>query len=181
MRSQENLHCLKTGTLEKQNKCMLMAVQHQTLRKNNKATLMMKMKMKMIMMNCFCGMVDRRKSFILISSRDHCQRSSLSRISNTPRAGFVPAQNLSSGFLEWSCPVVITTTQRHYTTSPRWDFVSPLYGACVEKERKESVIRLLNQRISSAYREMVESMWLCIRWWARDMDFQLEASCMITH
>ena len=29
------MHCLKTGTVEKQNKCMLMAVQHQTLRKNN--------------------------------------------------------------------------------------------------------------------------------------------------
>ena len=27
------------------------------------------------MMNCFCGMVDRRKPFSLISSRDHCQRS----------------------------------------------------------------------------------------------------------
>ena len=30
----------------------------------------------MMMMNCFCGMVDRRKAFSLISSRDHCQRSS---------------------------------------------------------------------------------------------------------
>ena len=37
--------------------------------------------MMMIMMNCFCGMVDRRKAFSLISSRDHCQRSSSSRIS----------------------------------------------------------------------------------------------------
>ena len=26
--------------------------------------------------DCFCGMVDRRKAFSLISSRDHCQRSS---------------------------------------------------------------------------------------------------------
>ena len=58
---------------------------------------MMMMKM---MMNCFCGMVDRRKAFSLISSRDHCQRSSPSRISVTPRAGLEPAQNLSSGFAE---------------------------------------------------------------------------------
>ena len=36
-------------------------------------------------LNCFCGMVDRRKAFSLISSRDHCQRSSPSRISDTPR------------------------------------------------------------------------------------------------
>ena len=54
----------------------------------------------MMMMNCFCGMVDRRKAFTLISSRDHCQRSSPSQISDTLRAGFEPAQNLSSGFDE---------------------------------------------------------------------------------
>ena len=71
----------------------------------------------MMMMNCFCGMVDRRKAFSLISSRDHCQRSSPSRISDTPQAGFEPAQNLSSDFGEWSYAVVITTTpRRHYLT-----------------------------------------------------------------
>ena len=64
------------------------------------------------MMNCFCGIVDRRKAFSLISSRDHCQRSSPSRISDMPRVGFESAQNLSSGFVEWSCAVVITTTPR---------------------------------------------------------------------
>ena len=52
--------------------------------------------MMMMMMNCYCGMVDRRKAFSLISSRDHCQRSSSSRISDTPRAGFEPAQNLNT-------------------------------------------------------------------------------------
>ena len=31
---------------------------------------------QMMMMNCFCGMFDRRKAFSLLSSRDHCQRSS---------------------------------------------------------------------------------------------------------
>ena len=81
--------------------------------------------MIMMMMNCFCGMVDRRKTFSLISSRDHCQRCSTSRISDTPQAGFEPAQNLSSGLVEWSCVVVITTTPRrhttprHHTTPPR--------------------------------------------------------------
>ena len=64
----------------------------------------------MMMMNCFCDMVDRRKVFSLISSRDHCQRSSPSWISDTPRAGFEPAQNLSSGLVEWNCAVVIPTT-----------------------------------------------------------------------
>ena len=39
------------------------------------------------LMNCFCGMVDRRKSFSLISSRVHCERSSPSRISDTSPAG----------------------------------------------------------------------------------------------
>ena len=68
----------------------------------------------MMMMNCFCGMIDRRKASSLISSRDHCQRSSPSRISDTPRAGFEPAQNLGSGLVEWNCAVVITTTPRRH-------------------------------------------------------------------
>ena len=56
------------------------------------------------MMNYFCGS--------LISSRNHCQRSSPSRISDMPRTGFEPAQNLSLGLVGWSCAVVITTTPR---------------------------------------------------------------------
>ena len=42
----------------------------------------------MMMMNCFCGMVDWRKAFSVISSRDHCQRSS-SSLSYMPRVGSV--------------------------------------------------------------------------------------------
>ena len=64
---------------------------------------MMMMMMMMMMMKCFCGMVDPPKVSNLISSRDHCQRSSPSRISDTPRAEFESAQNLSLGFVEWSC------------------------------------------------------------------------------
>ena len=80
------------------------------------AWLKMMMKM-MMMMNSFCGIVDRRKVFRLISSRDQFQRSSPSRISDTPRAEFEPAQNLSSGLVEWGCAVVITTTPRSYYLS----------------------------------------------------------------
>ena len=47
------------------------------------------------MINCFCGMVDQQKAFSFISSRDHCQRSPPSWISDTPPAGLEPAQNLS--------------------------------------------------------------------------------------
>ena len=65
----------------------------------------------LMMMNCFCGMLDRRKAFSLISSRDHCQRSSSSQICDTPQAGFEPAQNMNSGLVEWRCAVVIP--QRH--------------------------------------------------------------------
>ena len=64
------------------------------------------------LVNYFCGMVDRRKAISLISSRNHCQRSSPSRISDMPRTGFEPAQNLSLGLVGWSCAVVITTTPR---------------------------------------------------------------------
>ena len=68
------------------------------------------------MMNCFCGMVDRQKAVSVTSSRNHCQISSRSRIFDTTRAGFEPAQKPSSGLLEWSCAVVITTILHyHYT------------------------------------------------------------------
>ena len=65
-----------------------------------KSKMMMMMMMMMMMVNCFCGMVDQRKVLSLISSRDHCQRSSPLRISDMPQAGFEPAQNLNSGFVE---------------------------------------------------------------------------------
>ena len=70
--------------------------------------------MMMMIMNCVCAIVDRRKTPKLISSRDHCQRSSPSRIFDTLRAGFEPATNLSSdlNLVELSCAVVITTTPR---------------------------------------------------------------------
>ena len=67
-----------------------------------------------MMMNCFCGLVDRRKTFNLISSRDHFQRPSPSRIFDTPGARYEPAKNQSSGFVEWSCAAVITTTPRRH-------------------------------------------------------------------
>ena len=55
-------------------------------------------------------MVVRWKAFSLIFSWDHCQRSSPSEISDTPQAGFEPAENLSSGLVKGSCAVLITTT-----------------------------------------------------------------------
>ena len=69
-------------------------------RNNEKVQNLMMMMMMMMMMNCFCGTVDRRKAFRLVSSRDHCQRSSPSQISDTLRVGFEPAQNLSLGLAE---------------------------------------------------------------------------------
>ena len=69
--------------------------------------------LKMMMMNYFCGMVDGQKAFSLIFSQDHCQRSSPLWISDKPQAGFKPAHNLISGFIKWSCAVVITTTPQH--------------------------------------------------------------------
>ena len=63
----------------------------------------------MIMMNSFCGIVDQRKTFSLISSLGHCQRFSTSQISDMPQTRFELAQNLSSVFSIWCCAVVITT------------------------------------------------------------------------
>ena len=57
----------------------------------------------------FCGTVDQQMALSLISSWDHCHRSSMSQIYDMLLAGFKPGQNLSSGLVEWSCAVVITT------------------------------------------------------------------------
>ena len=48
----------------------------------------------------FCGMIDRRKVYSLIFNWEHSQRFSPLRISDTPRAGFEPAQYLSLYFVE---------------------------------------------------------------------------------
>ena len=91
-------------------------------------------------------MVDRRKAFNLISSRDHCQRSSPLRISDTLRTGFEPAQRLSSGFVESSCAVVITTTLRCHKNSKnhpnsstiwkiKWKFAPPFKIGVVQSIR----------------------------------------------
>ena len=65
-------------------------------------------------LNCFCGMVGWQNMISLISSWGHCQRSSPLQIFHAPQAGFGPVQNLSSGLVEWSCAIVITTTPRHH-------------------------------------------------------------------
>ena len=62
----------------------------------------------------FCGMVDQRKTFSLIFSLDIAARDFHNRESPTRRAGFELVQNLSSGFVEWSCAVVIPTSRHYY-------------------------------------------------------------------
>ena len=64
------------------------------------------MMMKM-MMNCFCCMIGQQKGFSIISSWEHCQRSSPKGISDTLWAGFEPTHNLSLILVEWSYAVLI--------------------------------------------------------------------------
>ena len=67
---------------------------------------------ELMTMNCFCDMVDGQKAFSFIFSRNYCQRSSPSRISDMPWAELEPVENLSSGLVEWSCAVAMTTIPR---------------------------------------------------------------------
>ena len=60
-----------------------------------------------MMMVILCGMVEQQKAFSLISSRDHCQRSSPLRISDMPQAGFEPAQSLTSSLVACWTPIKI--------------------------------------------------------------------------
>ena len=99
--------------------------------------------MMMMTMNCFGGMVDRRKAFSFISSPDHCRISSPSRISDTPRTGYEPARNLSSGLVKWSCAVVVTTTPRRYenpkSALPLKRFIVHFLGNLNSEETKSQI------------------------------------------
>ena len=72
-----------------------------------------------MMVNCSCIMVDRRKSLTLFYLEPgHCQKFSPQQISNTPQAGIEPAVKLSSNFFESTYAVVITTTPPHHSSLP---------------------------------------------------------------
>ena len=82
-----------------------------------------KIQSTLMMMNCFCGMVDRQKAFSLIPSRDHCQRSSPSQISCTPQSRI------------WTCAepefrlswMKLCSSDNHYTTAPPSEYLSVFY------------------------------------------------------
>ena len=69
-----------------------------------------------IMMNFFFffWMVDGRKALSFISSRDHSGKVSPSQASDTLRARFEPARNLSLAFVEWRYVVLKTITPQHH-------------------------------------------------------------------
>ena len=103
--------------------------------------------MMMTVMNCFCGMVDRRKAFSLNTSMDHCQRSSPSRVSDTPRGRFEPAQTQCLSFVEWSCARAITNTPRHHNVSPyvsrnprEWSWRCPIITCNTAQFRKKPIL-----------------------------------------
>ena len=77
--------------------------------------MMMMMMMMMMIMNCFYGMVDWQKAFSLIFSWDHCQRSSPSRISNTPWTCAEPEHRL--------CWMNLCSNDNHCTTAPLYQMV----------------------------------------------------------
>ena len=52
--------------------------------------------------------------------------TSPSRISDMPQVGFEPVKNVSSGFVEWSCALVITTTP-WYTLHLKKEVIDTLF------------------------------------------------------
>ena len=106
-----------------------------------------------MMMNYFCGMVDQQKAFSIISSRDHCQRSSPLRISDTLQAGFEPAQILSSCFVESPRHHTVHIKRKH----PEYAVyeISKLNNIKHESENRVSDIvmwkRFQNQRVKQTY------------------------------
>ena len=88
------------------------------------------------------------KGVALFPARTIVRDPHLSRISDTPRAGFKPAQNLSSGFDESSCAAVITTTPR----SHKGEFI---------KERYYGPVKLLEISFMSTVL-LFRVMYVCI-------------------
>ena len=81
--------------------------------------------LQVLIVNCFCGTVNRQKAFSLISSRERCQSSSPSQIYDTPRAGFAPAQNL----LSW---MKLCNIDNHYTTVPHTVFFIHCFTGAIQ-------------------------------------------------
>ena len=90
------------------------------------------------LMNCFCGMVDRRKAFSLISSRDHCQRSSSSRISDTPSRVCTCVE--PEPRLSW---MKLCSSDIRYTTAP------PNFLIKLSKQIDNSFAKIINTKVSS--------------------------------
>ena len=86
----------------------------------------------MLTLNCFYGMVDRRKTLHLNSSLTYSQSFPLLQIFDTSW-GFEPALNLSEDFAKWSCAVVTTTTQRRHILAPLWYHLSGIFIANLEQ------------------------------------------------
>ena len=63
-----------------------------------------------MMMNCFCGMVNWHKRHLALFPARIIVRDPHHSESDMPWAVFEPEQNLSSGLVEWSSAIVITTT-----------------------------------------------------------------------
>ena len=73
----------------------------------------------MMMMNCFCGMADRRKAFSLISSRNH-SLSEILTIANLQHAAIRVCACAEPEFrLSW---MKLCSSDDHYTTAPRIDY-----------------------------------------------------------
>ena len=87
--------------------------------------------MIIIIINCFCGMVDQQEVVSLISRLGHCQKFSPLWISGMPGAGFEPVQNLSSKFNHFQigrsgadcCTETFSCRWDHYNLSKCWSLV----------------------------------------------------------
>ena len=72
-------------------------------------------------------LTDKRRLFLFPAGT--IVRDPHHRESPTRWAGFEPAQNLSSGLVEWSCAVVITTTPRRHKNKTKWNLFSTYFNS----------------------------------------------------
>ena len=122
-------------------------------------------------MNCSCELIDGRKTLSFITSWNNCHTFSPSQVSNTPRGGFEPAQNLRSGFTDWSWPEEITTAPRcfnswHHEYHEFWNWQSlAISNSFVKLQRMGVIIPLIS------YVMVMKVLFFFLSRFVRDLPF----------
>ena len=114
----------------------------------------------------------------IISIRGHCQRSSPSRISDTPQAGFYPVQNLISGFAAWSCAVVITPTPRRHELQLTISFTKACRRTAQSSKNRNLSNALIREALFLTSNYIQKTLWVLMKKLGKTVDNKSCTMCI---